>query len=393
MLSGSRYIGELMEWTPESVAWLDGAKHLRPRESGVLQAEARAIQERHGDLDEAARAIRVLRRREMLRTAMGAALGVLTLDELSAALTTVTDVTIQAMLRAVRRDVVPAEDDSLEFAVIGMGRFGGAELGFGSDADVLFVYRAEGVAPDRAQALSKRMVSELRRVSEDVRLPLELDADLRPEGRNGPIARSLDAYAAYYRRWSVSWEAQALLRARGVAGSQALIDDFLALADEIRYPAQLDPGDVREIKRIKVRVENERMPSNVDRAMHLKLGPGGLSDVEWLVQLLQLEHAHAHPALRTTSTLVALSAAVEAGLVPEAMADRLRSSWRLAARLRSANTLYSGNTSDVLPEDRRALDGIGRMLEYPAHSATEVQEEWLRTARRARRVFEKLFFD
>src|SRR5690606_33546054 len=111
------------------------------------------------------------------------------------------------------------------------------------------------------------------------RVPFELDADLRPEGRNGPLARSFDAYAEYYRRWSLTWEAQALLRARGIAGSVKLIAKFTSLADDVRYPANVDLPALREIKRIKARVENERLPQGIDRTRHLKLGPGGLSDV------------------------------------------------------------------------------------------------------------------
>ncbi len=391
-LSGSRYVGELMEWIPESVAWLDADEQLRPRSGVVLQDEARAIQTRHRSIDDAMSAVRALRRRELLRLALAAILDTVTIEELAQALTTISEVTIQATLRAVHREVVPEEDADLDFAVIAMGRFGGAELGFGSDADVMYVYEPNGVEPHRAQELALQIVAGLRTYSEDHRLPFDLDADLRPEGRNGPMARSLESYAAYYRRWSLSWEAQALLRARGVAGSTKLIGRFMALADDVRYPASVDPQALREIKRIKARVENERLPQGGDRSRHLKLGPGGLSDVEWLVQILQLEHAHRLPGLRTTSTIDALSAARDAGLVPDAAADRLAASWRLASRLRSANTLLSGQTSDVLPVDRAKLDGIGRLLEYPPRSATLVEEEWLRRSRRARRVFEKLFY-
>lgn len=392
VLSGSRYIGELMEWIPESVAWLDAEDQLRPRSGLALQDEARAIQTRHDTIGDAMRAVRNLRRRELLRLAFGAILGTLTIEELAAGLTTVSEVTIQATLRAVRREVVPPEDSALDFSVIAMGRFGGGELGFGSDADVLYVYDANGIDPERAHELSRQLVAGLRSYSEDQRVPFDLDADLRPEGRNGPLVRSVESYAEYYRRWSLSWEAQALLRARGVAGSVNLIRRFMAIADEVRYPARVQLQDLREIKRIKARVENERLPQGVDPARHVKLGPGGLSDVEWLVQLIQHEHAHELPGLRTTSTLEALEAARQAGLVPDAAAQRLAASWRLASRLRSANTLLSGQTSDVLPTDRGKLDGIGRLLEYPARSATLVEEEWLRTARRARRDFEKLFY-
>ncbi len=208
VLSGSRYIGELMEWIPESVAWLDDDALLRPRSGKALEEEARAIQTRWQNIDDAMRSVRALRRREMLRVAMAAVLGTVSLEELSDALSTITEVTIQATLRAVRRVVVPPEDDDLDFAIIAMGRFGGRELGFGSDADVMYVYRANGVDPQRASQLALKIVAGVREQSEDHRLPLDLDAELRPEGRSGPLARSLDAYAEYYRRWSLSWEAR-----------------------------------------------------------------------------------------------------------------------------------------------------------------------------------------
>ncbi|WP_091233923.1 bifunctional [glutamine synthetase] adenylyltransferase/[glutamine synthetase]-adenylyl-L-tyrosine phosphorylase [Microbacterium sp. 3J1] len=392
LLSSSRYVGELMEWIPESVAWLDSSDLLRPRSGAALDEEARAIQTRQRGVGDAMQAVRALRRRELLRTAMGGVLDVLSIEEIARSLTEITDATIQAGLRAVRREIVPPEDDALDFAVIGMGRFGGAELGFGSDADILYVYDANGVEPQRAQALATRIVAGLREHLTDHRVPLDLDADLRPEGRNGPIVRTIEAYGEYYRRWSLSWEAQALLRARGVAGSAKLIATFTELADSIRYPREVDLQGTREIKRIKARVEGERLPQGVDPRRHLKLGPGTLSDVEWLVQLLQLQHAHDVPELRTTSTIAALDAAVEADLVPAASADLLRDAWRLSSRLRSAITLYTGKTSDVLPTDPRDLDAIGRLLGYPDRSASELEDDYLGVTRRARRAFETLFY-
>ena len=392
LLSSSRYIGELLEWIPESVAWLDSTGRLRPRGAAALDEEARAIQTRHETIGDALRAVRALRRRELLRTAMGAVLDVLTIEEVATALTEITEATIQAALRAVIREVVPQEDEALDFAVIEMGRFGGAELGFGSDADILYVYDANGVETQRAQKLATQIVSGLREHLTDHRLPLDLDADLRPEGRNGPVVRSIEAYTEYYRRWSLSWEAQALLRARGVAGSVKLIERFTALADTIRYPESVDLQGTREIKRIKARVEGERLPQGADPRRHLKLGPGTLSDVEWLVQLLQLQHAYEVPGLRTTSTLGALDAAVDADLVSEDDAVRLREAWRLSSRLRSAITLLTGQTSDVLPADRRQLDAIGRLLGYPDRSATELEEDYLGVTRRARKTFEQLFY-
>ncbi|BDZ38159.1 glutamate-ammonia-ligase adenylyltransferase [Microbacterium suwonense] len=255
VLSSSRYVGELMEWIPESVAWLDSPSALRPRGGAALDEEARAIQTRHTTIEAALRAVRALRRRELLRTAMAAVLDHIGVDEMARAISEITEATIQAALRAVRREVVPPEDDALDFSIIAVGRFGGAELGFGSDADVLFVYDPNGVEPQRAQQHAAKIVAGLREHLADHRLPLDIDADLRPEGRNGPIVRTLEAYTQYYRRWSLSWEAQALLRARGIAGSAKLIGRFLELADSIRFPEQVSAQGVREIKRIKARVE------------------------------------------------------------------------------------------------------------------------------------------
>ena len=161
----------------------------------------------------------------------------------------------------------------------------------------------------------------------------------------------------------------------------AVIDDM----DVELRPQFLEQG--RALRRVGAVV------AAVDHAQrHLKLGDGALSDVEWLVQLIQLQHASEVVGLRTTSTLRALDAAVAADLVPADGADRLREAWRLASRLRSAITLLTGQTSDVLPSDRRQLDGIGRLLGYPDRSATEVEEDYLGVTRRARRVFEELFY-
>ncbi|PJJ55301.1 bifunctional [glutamine synthetase] adenylyltransferase/[glutamine synthetase]-adenylyl-L-tyrosine phosphorylase [Compostimonas suwonensis] len=392
VLSGSRYVGELLERIPESAAWLENDDELRPRTIESLRDEARAVLARHETPDAAASALRTARRREVLRLAFASVLGLCTVEELAAGLSAVTQVFLEAILETVRIARTATRDDGLEFAIIAMGRFGGQELGFGSDADVMYVIRSNGLDQDAASQAAKGVVAELNRLTEDGRLPLDLDLGLRPEGKNGPVVRSLDSYRAYYERWSLTWEAQALLRARGAAGDPALIADFEALANTVRYPEQVPENDVREIKRIKARVENERLPQGADPTRHLKLGRGSLSDVEWYVQLMQLQHAHEVPGLRTTSTLASLDALVEAGLLSEADAAQLRAAWLFASRARSALTLWTNRTSDVLPADRQQLEGVARLLEYPPGSATSLEEDYLAVTRRARRVFDRLFY-
>jgi len=387
VLSGSRFIGELIGRTPEAAAWLDSEDELRPRSRAVLREEMLAVLARHRIADNAAAALRSARRREVLRLAFSAVLGLCTVQELAAGLTDVTETLLEGVLGAIR-----SGGDDIEFAIIGMGRFGGRELGFGSDADVVYVFRDRGGDHDRAHASALKIVSELNRLTEDNRLPLDLDIGLRPEGKNGTPVRSLTSYRAYYERWSLTWEAQALLRARGVAGDADLQGDFESLADQVRYPTSIPEQSVREVKRIKARVENERLPQGADPSRHLKLGRGSLSDVEWFVQLIQLQHATTVPALRTTSTLAALNAAVEVGLVPADDAELLRQAWLFASRARSAMTLWTNKTSDVLPADRRQLDGVARLLEYPPGSATRLEEDYLAVTRRARTVFEHAFY-
>ncbi|TQO24352.1 bifunctional [glutamine synthetase] adenylyltransferase/[glutamine synthetase]-adenylyl-L-tyrosine phosphorylase [Paramicrobacterium agarici] len=390
VLSSSRYVGELLAAFPESSAWLEDDTELRPIGFPALRDEMRAIFSRHESLERAAKAVLRVRRREILRLALGAILDIDGVTELGPALADVTDATLQGMLRQIRATVPGGE--LLEFAIVGMGRFGGAELGFGSDTDVIYVFRPLTEDTAKAQDVAQKYVAELTRLTDDPVLPLDLDVDLRPEGKNGPVVRSLESYRAYYARWSLTWEAQALLRARGVAGDESLIRDFIELADTVRYPAQISENDVREVKRIKARVENERLPRGADPLRHVKLGRGSLSDVEWFVQLIQLQYAHEVVSLQTTSTLAALQVAVESGLVKPDEAEQLREAWTFASRARSAMTLWLNRTTDVLPIERRQLEGIARILEYPPGSAGALEEDYFAITRRARRVFEQSFY-
>lgn len=387
VLSGSRYAAELLDLIPESVAWLENDDELAPRSLRQLREESLAVIARHDDCEDAAAVLRSIRRREVLRLAMAAILGTSAVSDIASGLSAVTENHIASLVELIRGD----EPAGFEFAVIGMGRFGGQELGIGSDADVLYVYRSVD-SDDGASARALRIVAELSRLSTDPRLPFDLDADLRPEGRNGVIARTLDAYRAYYARWSLTWEAQALLRARPVAGDAALCAEFVQLADQIRYPESFDDAETREVRRIKARVENERLPQGADPSRHLKLGRGSISDVEWYVQLLQLQHAHKLPDLRSTSTLQSLTHAQSAGLVSAADAAVLQDAWLFASRARSALTLWLNKTTDVLPTDRSDLEGVARLMEYPPGSASQLEEDYLATTRRSRAVFERGFY-
>jgi glutamate-ammonia-ligase adenylyltransferase len=251
------------------------------------------------------------------------------------------------------------------------------------------------VAEDAASGTAHQIAEELRRLlsAPSPEPPLGIDADLRPEGRQGPLVRSLAAYERYYAEWSKIWEAQALLRARFVAGDPTLGARFLTLADHVRYPeGGLTAEAIVEIRRIKARVDTERLPRGADPATHAKLGRGGLADVEWAVQLLQLRHGYEVPGLRTPRTLDALAAAQEAGLVSTMDAVFLSRGWVMASQVRNALMLVRGRPSDQLPRQGTELAGVARALGRPARTQPgEFLDEYLRTARRARAAAERVF--
>lgn len=387
LLASSRFVGELMEGIPEAVAWLEGDKQLLPASRGEVQEEMDALLKRHGDIDAAIVHILAVRRREVLRLALGSLLGVLTVQQIAQGLTDLAEALLSVVLRGVR-----GADDGIEFAVVELGRLGGAELSFSSDLDIMFVYRPATLDSEQAAKRASFIVSELQRLLVDPKLQIDLDLDLRPEGKAGLKVRTLDSYRSYYQRWSLTWEAQALLRARCDIGDEPLCNDFTALADEIRYPQTFTEEQLREVRRLKARVENERLPQGADPTRHLKLGKGSVSDVEWLVQLLQLEHAYEHPELRVQGTLAALDACVSLGYLDSASAELLRDAWLLSSELRSAYMLWTNRASDVLPRDRNELEGVARLMHLPAGSTTVLEERYLGTTRRSRGVFEKYFF-
>lgn len=393
LLSGSKFAALFFELYPEAVKWLDDDRLLRPRALGVMLAELNETVRRHQDADAIRRALRTFRRREVLRLAIGSILIVNDIETTGRGLSDVATATLQGAMMAISR--LDGADAFPPFAIIAVGRFGGEELGFGSDLDVLYVYGTDDteLSAEESGRAAKQLVTRMTEVIADPRLPIDLDADLRPEGKSGPLARSLEAYRSYYAKWSLGWEAQALLRARDIVGDERVRGRFLEIADATRYPDGLTSDQVREIRRIKARVESERLPRGADPARHLKLGRGSLSDVEWLVQLLQLQHAHDHPGLRTPSTLGALEAARSAGLIRDGDASILHDAWTLASRVRSAVFLHANRQSDVLPFEVDQLDGIARLLGHGPGNAQQLEEDYLATTRRARRVFERLFYE
>ena len=400
LLSNTRFLTDLLANEPASAAWLGSDSSLQPQDRDSLLQQNASIIQRTKQAEAAIRQIRLVRRREILRVALADGAGLLRVDQVGTALSDIDSVMIDGILQVLLRADQLEHGTKASIAVIAMGRQGGQEIGYGSDADVLYVQRPlPGATAQEAQEQATRVVTELISWSSKPLKPaipaevkLKIDSDLRPEGRQGALVRSLDSYAAYYERWVEVWERQALQRARAFAGDEELAADFMQLIEPLRYGRGLDEGEVKEIRKIKARVEAERLPRGADPNRHLKLGRGSLSDVEWLVQFYQLQYAWKHAELRTPSTLIALDQLAALELISEEEAQQLDIAWRLATRIRSAEIITSGRSSDVLPSSARDMEAVARWCGYEPNTGMELEEDYLRATRHARAIFEVLFY-
>ncbi|WP_204081712.1 bifunctional [glutamine synthetase] adenylyltransferase/[glutamine synthetase]-adenylyl-L-tyrosine phosphorylase [Mycobacterium riyadhense] len=399
VLGTSAYVPDLLMRAPEVIQHYgdgpSGPKLLETEPAAVARALI-ASAGRHPEPARAIAAARTLRRRELARIGSADLLGLLEVTDVCRALTSVWVAVLQAALDATIRANLPEDGHApAAIAVIGMGRLGGAELGYGSDADVMFVCDpATGVDDSQAVKWATSIAEQVRTQlgTPSVDPPLEVDANLRPEGRNGPLVRTLGSYAAYYQQWAQPWEIQALLRAHAVAGDAELGQRFLVMADKTRYPPDgVSAEAVREIRRIKARIESERLPRGADPNTHTKLGRGGLADIEWTVQLMQLRHAHEVPALHNTSTLESLDAIAAAGLVAAEEVELLRQAWLTATRARNALVLVRGKPTDQLPGPGRQLNAVAVAAGWRNDDGGEFLDNYLRVTRRAKSVVRKVF--
>ena len=404
VLSNSRFLGDALNKSSESIRWLgdDTLLHARTRDS--LDVQCQAIINRYDDsINEAATMLRAMRRHEIERIGLGWMNDVITSADALIGMTDVYDAIMQASLQWSVRDYMKRNglaEPQAHLAVIGMGRYGGREVNFSSDADVIIIYRPAHDSDDASANLFARKVQEQMRMMlmgpASLEPKIELDMDLRPEGKNGPLVRSYASCEEYYRSWASVWERQALLRARFTAGDEELAQDFLTnIVDPFRYPAtELTEDQLQEIRKLKARMEAERLPRGVRRERHLKLGKGGLSDVEWTVQLLQLQHAHEIEDLRVTSTMGALEALVHGGLMDVEDATILADAWRMCTAARNGNYLWSGraNRADVLSDLQTDLSGIGTYLGYDPNHGQQFENDILSQMRKSREVCERLFY-
>ncbi|HEX6145233.1 MAG TPA: bifunctional [glutamine synthetase] adenylyltransferase/[glutamine synthetase]-adenylyl-L-tyrosine phosphorylase, partial [Acidimicrobiia bacterium] len=308
LLGTSRLLGDLIDRIPEFVPRLADDEllgQIRDREAET--ARLVGLLDSRPDPDAKIGTIRRMTRRRKLRIAARDILGEADTVATLRALTESADAAVAGALHVVTRG------DPTGFCVVAMGKWGGGDLSYGSDLDLMYVFGDESQRDEslRIAADLARVLSEPSRHGE----AYSLDADLRPEGRKGPLARSLESFRRYYEEWAEPWEMLALVKGRVAAGDPHLGSEWAEMMGEYLWRTDIPAGFLRSIREIKARVETERIPAGEDPDYHLKLGRGSLNDIEFLVQLLQLRHGAANPPLRVPGTLDALGLLAEHGLI------------------------------------------------------------------------------
>ena len=376
-LGSGRLVGEVLSHVPEELLTI-----ARPRPESSLKGRDQLMREAVASLewrDPSKRldGLRRFKRREMLAVALAGIAGEADAATVGRALADLADACLDAAL---------GDDPSL--AVIGMGKLGGRELSYASDVDVMFVSIGD---PLHAEKQAEELIRAIGSVTPEGQA-FRIDAALRPEGKSGSLARSLESFAEYYERRAQAWEKLALLKARPAAGNAELGARYLALVDAIAFPATVAPGELAEIRHLKARMERERIPRGTDPRRNFKLGPGGLSDIEFAIQLLQRAHGAATPALKVTGTIEALDGAARAGLLPEDDARLLASAYAWLGRLRNRLFFIAGRPTGSLPVKPEELEALGIAMGYEDQPRQELEEQFLRTTRRTRRVAEPLIY-
>ena len=378
VLGSGRLLGDVLAQVPDELSLIvDPHDEPRPKERDRLVREARASL---GWREPEARwdGLRRFKRREMLRVAVADVGATVTAGEVGAGLADLADACLAAAL----------DDLDVGLTVIGMGKLGGRELNYSSDVDVMFLHDADPAAAEKAAEQLMRAIGEVTPEGQAFRV----DAGLRPEGKAGPLVRSMDSYLEYYERWSRPWEHLALLKARVAAGDDGLGARFVDATRAYAYPAEVPPDALGEIRHLKARMEKERVPRGTDARRHLKFGPGGLADVEFSAQILQLRHAHEVEELRVTGTLDALDACWRQGLLSDTETLQLAEAYRFLMKARNRMFLMVGRPQDALPAKPEELEALGVAMGYTDQPRQEMEEDYLRLTRRARKVAERVIY-
>ncbi len=382
LFSASQYFSELIIRDPSTLDWLRGGAERRDRQELVDHLWAELIA---SDSDEADKvAIRRLRHREMLRivyndVVKGHPLELTTLDISQLADACVECATRKARRQAVARHGEPIGPDGrpARFVVLALGKLGGEELNYSSDIDLIFLYDHEGATSgDRpisnAEFFARMGGAIVRLLSDHTAMgqAYRVDMRLRPEGDQGPLARSLAATIGYYVSVGRTWERQALIKCRPIAGDATLGSDFLAAIAPFVYRRYLGAAEIGEIKAMKRRIEARTHAAGED-SVEVKTGRGGIRDVEFVVQFLQLLHGGGEPSVRHANTLMAISRLEQIGCLSPEERGIMEDTYRFLRRVEHRLQIMFDRQTHQMPRDHEGQRTLAIRMGYPPASPWE----------------------
>ncbi len=329
--------------------------------------------------------------RERMVTAAQDIWGEVTAEQVQLRLTEIADLAIGALLAH------QPDKDNVQICIVGLGKIGGAEPGYASDWDVVTAYDGRKAACIDASTLAQGIVESVladAHAVEGAGAAVNLDMRLRPWGSDGLLCLTPHAYARYHHRGAEIWERQAALKARRIAGNVTTGNRLVRVLKAAACGREFTALDRDTVIQMKKRIETERLQPDF-RYSDLKLGYGGLSDIEWLTQLLQLQFARKYPAICHSNTIVAMSQIAECGLLDHAEADTLCDAYRLLYRVRNACWLYTGAAQDTIPEVGKELVAIARLLGYlhsDGNCGNLLQADLRATMATVRAIFVRRFY-
>ncbi len=424
LLAGSQALAETLLAHPDWFELLDPDRIRHPRRPQGLRAELETMladvtaQDPTGALER----VRRFKQRESLRIAARDLARLGALPEIIGELSDLADVCLEAVWRICQRQFVerfghPYHTDAAgrwqptAFAVLGMGKLGGRELNYSSDVDLLFVYTEEGqvfrtppparsasTGAGRARApaavmrshvffnrLAETFIAELTRLGPEGAL-YRVDMRLRPEGDAGPLCRSLASYENYYAQYGQIWERMMLIKARPVAGDTALGHEFLETIQPFRYPRALSPNVLEEIAAMKARIERDVVREG-ELERNVKLGRGGIREIEFIVQAHQLLHGGRQPFLQEPGTLAALAKLAQYHLLPQPTARALSEAYCFLRDVEHRLQMEAHRQTHTLPQEAAALQRLARLMGF--RSARAFESARRRHTGRVRRAYEQ----
>ena len=358
---------------PETLLWLAQPEVcLASRGRAEMLAEVHALTSDSG-VDNNFGALRFWKGREMTRVAVRELAAVAPLEETTGELSQIAEICLRRVFEFWDAELRQRYGSpKAEFAILALGKLGGGELNHSSDVDLLFLYSDEGQLTPHISyhqffnRLGNKILETFSK-SHPAGSLFRADLRLRPEGSAGPLARSLESMENYYAGFGETWERIALIKARGIAGSRELAYDFLRLHQPFIYPKSATPDLLDEIANIKQRIERDLVgPEKLDR--DVKLGRGGIRDIEFIVQTLQLIHGARNPFLQEPSMLKALRALRELDLLPHDEVLALDNAYRFLRRVEHRVQIEAEQQTHTVPDEPDPLSRLADSLRFSSGS-------------------------